>query len=245
MSHEATHDTVREALSGSDDPSIARLLGGTDGWSISEAAAQSVFRLVLALQPYSVLEFGAGWSSVVIGLALERLGGRRRLTSLDTTADYSREPWRRLEELRDVDAVLAISSLGLSIGREGLSFGYRGLGRTGRSRGPFDFVFIDAPPSRYGRYGTLFAARRFLHPGTIVVLDDTSRPQEAAVVERWMRCLPGLECLVNDTKLGRGLAVFRVGAEVRQQFHGPSFLWSIKNIFAGQQERREWRMARR
>ena len=168
MSHEATHDKVRELLDGTGDPTITRLLEGTDGWSISEAAAQSLFRLVLALQPHSVLEFGAGWSSLVIGLALERLGGRRRLTSLDTTADYCREPWRRLEELRDVDAALAISPIGLRLGREGLSFGYRGVGRAGRSRGPFDFVFIDAPPNRYGRYGTLFAARPFLQPGSIV-----------------------------------------------------------------------------
>ena len=245
MSHEATHDMVRAALVGRDDPSITRLLEGTDGWSISEAAAQSLFRLVLALQAHSVLEFGAGWSSLVLALALERLGGKRRLTSLDMTPDYCREPWRRIEELRDVDAALAISALGLTLRSEGLSFGYGGLARTARSRGPFDFVFIDGPPNRYGRYGTLFAARPFLHPGSIVVLDDSSRSQEAEVVARWMRCLPGLECLVNDGNVGRGLAVFRVGAEVKQQFHGPSFLWSIKNIFASHQERRAWRMARR
>jgi len=60
---------------------VASLLDGADDWAISIGAGQFLHQLVKHVAPASVLEFGAGRSSLVIASALQSNGGGR-LTSV-------------------------------------------------------------------------------------------------------------------------------------------------------------------
>jgi len=229
---------VREAFNGPADPEIMAITCGNDEWAVSEAMAQYVFRLILALKPRSVLEFGAGWSSIVIARALSRVNQDGRLTSLDDTDRFCETPWKEVRRLQNIDPVLSISDLRLHVGFEGLSYGYAGITQLAARRGPFDFVFIDAPPGGYGRYGTVFSIKEHLAPGAVIVLDDAARPREISAVKKWTRLLAGLECQVHDTKFSRGIAVLTVERALRQTFRPRPFVRSVLDQYQLYRERR-------
>jgi len=231
-------EILQQAFDGPADPEVTAILRGKDAWPVSEAMAQYLFRLILALKPRSVLEFGAGWSSIVIARALSRVNQGGRLTSLDSTDRFCGAPWKEVRTVPNVDPVLSISDLRLRVGLEGLSYAYSAIAEVAARRGPFDLLFIDAPPGFYGRYGTVFSVKRHLAPGTVIVLDDAARRDEIAAVKKWAALLGGLECLVHDTAFARGIAVLTVERALTQTFRLRPFLRSMLDQYRLYRERR-------
>jgi len=155
----------------------------------------------------SVLEFGAGWSSLVIAQALAAEGGGRLTTVEHERELLPRDAWSRVEGIQNVDVALVIAPLRLTLSSHGWLWSYRGVRRYFRERMPFDLVFIDGPPGEYGRTSPLFDAYPFLRPGAVIVLDDAARPGEQRAIKRWLATFPDLELLLLDTEVGRGIAV--------------------------------------
>jgi predicted O-methyltransferase YrrM len=110
------------------------------------------------------------------------------------------------------------------LSRNGLLHDYTGVAVALRARGPFDFVFIDAPPGHLGRDATLLAAAPFLAPNATIVLDDAARPQEQTAVRRWERGL-AIERVYESATVGRGVVVLNL-----LQPSLPRFSW---RTFAG------------
>jgi predicted O-methyltransferase YrrM len=179
--------------------------------------------LVLHLRPSSVLEFGAGRSSLVLAHALQAIGGGR-LTSIEHQPQFSELSWRQMKRYGAVDAHLVRARLALQVSRHGLLHAYAGAGDALRARGPFGLVFIDGPPGAQGRDATLLSAAQFLAQGAIAVLDDAARPAEKTAVRRWERALD-VERLYESDTIGRGLVVLKVAHP-----GSPSFSW---RTFAG------------
>ena len=176
-------------------------------WPLSRPMARWLTRLVVGLERTSVLEFGAGWSSLVLARALAARGGGR-LTSVEHQPAYVADAWGRAEAVAGVDASLVVTDLHRRVSPDGLLWSYRGVRRTLAPRAPFDLVFIDAPPGRYGRSSPLHDAYPLLSPGAIVVLDDAARDEEQVVIKRWLATYPGLHLAIMDTGIDRGVAVF-------------------------------------
>ena len=190
------------------DDAVADIVAAGDDWAIGLEAAHLLHELIGLLRPRSVLEFGAGRSSLVIAHALERIGGGC-LTSIRHQPQHVTNGWQQMPRYRGVDAVLVESRLRLTPSRHGLLYEYTDIVPRLRSRGPFNFVFIDGPPCRYGRDSTLLTAAPYLDTGAIVQLDDAARPQEKTAVRRWKRALDVQRIFDNDA-VGRGVAVLRV-----------------------------------
>jgi predicted O-methyltransferase YrrM len=204
---------------------IAVLLAPPDGWAVSLDTAQLLSGLIGRLAPKSVLEFGAGRSSLVLASALQGSGGGR-LTSIEHQPSYAEPSWRKMTQFPSVDAVLVHAGLGVRLSRHGLLHAYVGIDDALRSRGPFGFVFIDAPPGEHGRDATLLAAAPFLSDGAIVVLDDASRPREQSAMRRWERAL-GIERVFESAAVGRGVAVLRLPRVAPARFSWRTFVGTI------------------
>jgi len=202
---------------------LKTLLSSADKWVVSLQIAHVLDGLILHLRPASVLEFGAGRSSLVLAQALQAIGGGR-LTSIEHQTRFAEPAWQQMERYERVDAQLIAAGLSLRVSRHGLLHTYTGAGEAMGGRGPFGLVFIDAPPGHLGRDATLLAAAPFLAPGAIVVLDDAARPGEKTAVRRWERALD-VERLYESDAVGRGLVVLRVA-----QPRSPAFSW---RTFAG------------
>ena len=139
-------------------------------------------------RPETVVELGAGASSLVVARALQRNGGGR-LTSCDQHAGFvaATRQW-----LRDngVDADLRATPFRRSPG------GWPGIWYDhGSLPARIDLLIIDGPPWTIhpfvrGAAETLFDR---LPVGGTVLLDDAARPGERVVAQRWRRRWPGME----------------------------------------------------
>jgi len=188
---------------------VAALLPDNLGkWPVSLPMAKWIAAAIHSLRRSAVLEFGPGWSSLIIAEALAANGGGR-LTSIEHQPQYVRpDVWDRVQRKSSVDAVLVVTELRRTFSTHGLLWAYRGLHRRISSRAPFDLVFIDAPPSpQYGRISTVHDAYPFLAPGAVIILDDAARPQEQTAVARWLSTYPSLKLVILDVAAGRGIAV--------------------------------------
>jgi predicted O-methyltransferase YrrM len=174
---------------------------------ISRDLARLIARLVVRGNARSILEFGAGTSSLIFARALARVGGGK-LTSIEHQPQYSRESWRAVEGFSGVDARLIVAPLRRRVTREGLYWWYEGASETLAARGPFDLVLVDAPPKSFGRDTPLFEALPHLAERAVIVLDDAGRRREIRIVGRWLRSVIGIESLVHHRTFGgRGVAI--------------------------------------
>jgi predicted O-methyltransferase YrrM len=205
--------------------SLNELLAPPDEWAVSLQTADLLSNLVTRLRPRSVLEFGAGRSSLVLAWSLQQAGGGR-LTSIEHQPTYAEPAWRRMTAFPDVDASLVPATLGVRLSRHGLLYQYLGVEDALNKRGLFDFVFIDAPPGHLGRDGTLFAAAPFLKAGAVVVLDDSKRPREQTATRRWERGLH-IQRIFESDDVGRGVAVLKVTDPTPTAFSFRTFAGTI------------------
>ena len=177
-----------------------------DLWAITPQLGRFLARLIVERRPRSVLEFGAGSSSVVAAHALSLIGGGR-LTSLEAQPEWCAGRWAQVERYPTVDARLVGSGLALIVDRHGPRYRYSAAADALPGRAPYDFVLVDGPPWFYGRDGALHSAIAHLAPGAVIVLDDAARAGERRTVARWLGAFPGLRLGAYDPGLGRGVAV--------------------------------------
>jgi predicted O-methyltransferase YrrM len=223
-------------------PAVARAIPGPEPWSLAPGSARLLAGLILELPIRSVLELGAGRSSLVIAAALaEREGGR--LTSVEQDPEWCVEAWAGVRRARSVDARLLRASPRLTLDRRGVYFRLAGPERELAARGPFDLVLIDAPQYFYGRDGGLHLAWGHLHPGAVILLDDAGRSGERRTVRRWLATYPGLELVHRDPALGsNGVAVLRYAGDDTVRVRPGVLLGSTVTAFDGW---RRWRSQRR
>ena len=198
------------------------------GWAITSAAANFLGQLVGQLQPKSVLEFGAGSSSVVLATALS-LGGGGRLTSLEQSPRWCVDQWALVQQQKTVDAAMIVTKPELGWGCLGLYFWYKSAVQALAARAPFDLVLIDAPQFFFGRDGALPLIYPYLNLNALIVLDDAGRADEKAAVARWLKTYPGLTLVYNDPDFsGKGLAVLKYQTAADPVLSYPSFFSGVK-----------------
>lgn len=200
-------------------------VGSHEEWVVSARMADLLTRLVEDLRPQRILEFGAGRSSLALAAALQTAGGGR-LTSVEHEPAYSAEAWKGIVQFDKVDARMLTSPLGLRLSRRGLLHEYVQIDRELKDRGPYDFVFIDAPPGYMGRDTALLVAMPWLIAGAIVVLDDAARQAEKTAVSRWERVIPLVRVYESDS-VARGTSVLMVTKPGTPRFHWRNFVGSL------------------
>ncbi|RYD54090.1 MAG: class I SAM-dependent methyltransferase, partial [Sphingomonadales bacterium] len=138
-----------------------------------------------AHRPQSVVELGAGASSLVIGRALQKYGGGS-LLSLDQHADFVQATGEWLRE-HGILAELRHAPLGPRPG------GWPGIWyETGPLPDRIDLLVIDGPPWTIHPFVRGAAEMLFdrIPVGGVILLDDAARPGERVVARRWRRNWP-------------------------------------------------------
>jgi predicted O-methyltransferase YrrM len=206
-------------------PDVEAMLQPADEWMISVATASLLKEMVERLAPMSILEFGAGRSSLILGDALATTRGGK-LTSIEHQPQYARASWERLSQYPGIDAHMITARLGLELTRHGLLHSYTDVAQPLAKRAPYDFVFVDAPPGHLGRDTALLVAAPYLSPGALIVLDDARRQSEKTTVSRWERVLPITRVFESDG-IGRGVTVLKLGRTAIPAFSLRNFLGTL------------------
>lgn len=151
-----------------------------------------LLHIIRTRQPRLVLELGSGTSSVWIGYALERIGGR--LISLDHDPEYAGRT-RTLLAAHGLAGVVEVREAPLSaLSVEDKSFQWYDTAALADLRN-IDLVLVDGPPAATGRdarYPALQVVAPKLAPTATIVCDDANRRDEQAAVLRWTQNIPGL-----------------------------------------------------
>ncbi len=157
-------------------------------WAVSPATLVWMLDRLEDSSVRTILELGSGSSTIWFATALAKRGGEGRVVALESSADYAESTRTELAKhgLRDRAEVLHAPLVDTALpGRENQPwFDISVL----PDLPPIDLLFVDGPHGkianevRYPAY-PLLADR--LAPGATVVLDDTGRPAEAAIVKAW------------------------------------------------------------
>ena len=165
----------------------------TRGWAGSPDFLLEVARQVRSARPRVVVECSSGVSTVVIARSLQR-NGSGKLYSLEHDADYARLTRAQLlrHGLQDWATVLDAPLVTHPLGDD--SWPWYDLAALPQDIA-IDLLVIDGPPqathalSRYPAAPLLFPR---LTSGAMVLLDDASRPDEQAALQRWGAEFPDL-----------------------------------------------------
>jgi predicted O-methyltransferase YrrM len=151
-----------------------------------------LMHLVRLRRPRLVLELGSGTSSVWLGYALQKYGGR--LVSLDHDPGYARQT-RALVAAHGLDEVVEVREAPLrELAANGKTYRWYDVEALD-DLADIDLLLVDGPPAATGpdaRYPALPVLAEKLAGTATVILDDSNRPDEREAVQNWIREVPGL-----------------------------------------------------
>ena len=157
-------------------------------WAISPSTLVWMLDRLSDPSVRTILELGSGSSTIWFATALAKRGGEGRVVALESSADYAESTRTELAKhgLRDRAQVLHAPLVDTAVpGRENQPwFDISVL----PDLPPVDLLFVDGPVggiARQVRYPAFPLLADRLAPGATVVLDDTGRPAEAAIVKAW------------------------------------------------------------
>lgn len=164
-----------------------------DGWAMDPISMLSLLQQVMSARPRLILECGSGTSTVWLAAALRKIGSGR-LVSLDHLEDYARQTRAALagQGLEGIADVRSAPLVQVEVAGESVQW-YDPV--TFSDVSGVDLLVVDGPPKAAGpqaRYPALPLVASKLSDGALIVLDDTDRPEEAEILERWQQSFPEL-----------------------------------------------------
>ncbi|QSB14247.1 class I SAM-dependent methyltransferase [Natronosporangium hydrolyticum] len=161
-------------------------------WALNPTELLQLWSVVSEARPKLVLELGSGTSSVWLGYAVERVGGR--LVSVEHDAAYAEQSRAQLARhgLTGTAEVRVAPLREVQLSGETYTW-YAPEAFADLS--DIDLVSVDGPPGATGpqaRYPAVPMLAERLSPDAVVLLDDADRDDEQEIIRRWCDLPPGL-----------------------------------------------------
>lgn len=151
-------------------------------WAIGRPFAQKLSAYLERQRPRNILETGSGISTILLADYARR--HQAAVTSLEHDPQYYDQTKAMLQQKGLQDHVdLRLAPLQPFPCSEGMRFSWYGAA----PQGPFDFVFLDGPPERFGRQAAFFAIAPQLAPEWVIWLHDGARTHEQICMKLWSR----------------------------------------------------------
>jgi predicted O-methyltransferase YrrM len=186
----------------------------SDGWTLAPDALRFVTKMVELLRPRHVLEMGSGLSTRLLSREAAKLATKCVISSIDHDPQFN---WEANGSIERNGAPVKFHLAPLVV----RDFGGKLLGAyliqpaklaTGRAA---DLVVIDGPPVNLGgREGTLYQVMDFARAGTVVLLDDSKRPEERAAIKAWQENLGDAITVRQLPGFAKGMAAVVVNKPV-------------------------------
>ena len=158
-------------------------------WKADTNLLTQLVDIIETRQPQTVVELGAGASTLIVARALQLVGGGGRLISFDQHADFVLLTRQWLSEHGQyVD--MRHAPIDSSTGRwRDLWYDLTAVPET------IDMLIIDGPPWAMNPLGRGKAQSLFnrLSKGGVIILDDAARPGERIVARQWRRNWPDFD----------------------------------------------------
>lgn len=187
-----------------------------DGWTLAPDALRFITALVRVLRPRHVLELGSGLSTRALSRAARPFADQCVISSVDHDPQYN---WGTGGERQEEGGARVAFHLAPLVVRE---YGGKLVGAyliqepKLASTLPVDLVVVDGPPVNLGgREGTLYQVMDYARPGTIMLLDDSKRPEEKAAIKAWQDNLGDAISAKQLPGFAKGMAAVTIHRPVR------------------------------
>lgn len=174
-------------------------------WSAGADFLALLVEHVLKTGPATIVECGSGLSTLMMARCCQ-LNGRGRLYSLEQAAEHAARSRAELARY-GMEAHAEVLEAPLRPYRLGGDT-YAWYDLTDLPETVIDLLVIDGPPGRLAplaRYPALPLLYPRLSPASRIYLDDAARPDERAILQRWLSEFPDL--VLSEVKTGRGCAI--------------------------------------
>jgi predicted O-methyltransferase YrrM len=174
------------------------------GWAIGGDCAQRLVALIMSTRPTSVIEVGSGLSTILIARALELVGGEGRVVSLEHEKRWLEETSALIASHGVEHRVTLVHAplVETAIGNESFPwYDLTGVELPERAQ----LIFVDGPPKATGplaRYPALPMLHGRIDEGGTLLMDDATRPDERAAVDRWAAEFPDLAIRFHSDSKG-------------------------------------------
>jgi predicted O-methyltransferase YrrM len=193
------------------------------GWSIDRAVSEALMTLVSVQEILSVVEIGAGYSSIVFHYTIPKKNPSYSVYSIEENVDWFKIP-------KELDKYVSRNKMDFHIGKIHFMLGFFGIHASyriperNRFKEGIELVFVDGPQYYYGREGGLDDIYDKLKVGCLIVMDDADRYTELCVIYKWLKVYKGLELIFLDEKFGdKGFAILRVSEPLTRRFSVDAF----------------------
>ena len=213
-------DAVERALAESAQVDLSWIVPAptAEGWTLAPDALRFVTKIVEVLRPRHILELGSGLSTRVLSRAGGALSPRCLISSVDHDPQYN---WETAGGAAEPEGAKVNFHLAPLVVRE---FGGKLVGaymiqpKKLATERPVDLVVIDGPPVNLGgREGTLYQVMDFAREGTLVLLDDSKRPEERAVIKAWQENLGDAVTIRQLPGFAKGMAAVVISHPIPTQ----------------------------
>ncbi|GAA4829527.1 class I SAM-dependent methyltransferase [Garicola koreensis] len=172
-------------------PRIRAQMPPSGGFPMEARTLLHLSSVIEEVRPRTILELGGGTSTIWTGYLTEELG--TRIVSIDHLEQYLHSTWDYVQRHGFADRTECRLAPLEPVTVDGEEYPWYSLSAFS-DLADVDLLVVDGPPESTGakaRYPALPLLQDKLSAGAVVVLDDTNRPDERAILEDWARMLAG------------------------------------------------------
>jgi len=177
--------------------------------AISPDMANILINIINEHKPDTILECGSGSSTLIMAYALEKIG-KGKIISLDHIEKYADKTKNnlRLHNKENFTDIIFAPLMKYEINNK--KYDWYDTSQIDDLSG-IDLLFIDGPPRNHtadSRYPALPLLIDKLNKDCYIILDDSDRKGEQAIIKDWMKFYPGLKVEFLDTEKGTAILKF-------------------------------------
>ena len=209
---------IAQAVAEMDKVNVSRL-EHPGSWALDPASCRFLAAFARSLGARRVLEFGSGFSSLMLAREIEKLEGNL-LLSIDDSPHYSALAKEAFETSDcGAKAEFRVAPLRPKLYGTRLLLSYALPKGLLEALGPFDLVLIDAPHHDYGRESVFYDAFPAVAPGGYIVLDDANRADmERSYIRSWQAAYgEAMDPILLDG-IGNGLCVIEKVSDAKPSY---------------------------
>jgi len=207
-----------------------------NGWELSNDALKFLAYLVSMMRPKYMLEFGSGYSSLVIAHELEKVDNGR-LISIDNSKLWSKKIESQRPQNYEKRLKLCVFPLKVRLYHKKILISYDVPIKFYKKYNKFDLVLVDGPHHDVSREAVLYECFEQVRKDGVFMIDDSNSDHMQETIRKWQKAFGDLIMINYFRDLGKGICIITKLNEIVKKITFPSkelvidVIKSVRNLY--------------
>jgi len=215
-----SYDDIKKLIEESNLYQIPQNFNPT-GWELSGGSCKFLAYLIKETGAKKVLEFGSGYSSIVIAQELKK-ENNGKLISIDNSMLWSQKVESQENRNLGKIAELCVFHLKARIYHKKLLIFYDIPKNFYEKYSKFDLVLVDGPHHDVGREAAMYDCFEQVKKGGIFIIDDSSSDHMQKTIRKWQKGFGDLIAISDFREFGHGICIITKKEELANKILFPS-----------------------